>query len=532
MESPAITSASRSTLLQQTTRTLFSDTPARTPSSELPNTMPRPQSQQKFTNGVQEDVRLSGPPTLRTDQEANVSISNLMDFSNTSLLVQDTVLSDDSSEVVLQKGDGQRDSDLLSLSQKYSRNSSDQFELSPELQLGRGDTDANRLSGPVHNLHTPSAPQDHKQDSRLRRTGGTPSSGLPLEDLEQTLLEITRTKTPQLPTRARQRIGHMGMTTLEEEDDLITSTERLSISPLMNTDYAKSPVNKDLESYGMSDRTARTDSTKSGKVFRSWTGSNVLSNLQGKDALGNTHDEQTKTRQISGGSQKSVTFSEHVDEKSFQSFGGLSAGNLEDLEEEYKRDDVDLDIIDVHSMQADMFDDLNAQSPEIRAKPAETERTASPLGETYLRRSPQSKLGEESSRSPLDSALHSGLDLSPDFASNPSPRLQLLEHISPTITPSKTPKLTTRKGVLSQGNLVSSSSMTGQSRSPFADQSSGYSDTPPVHLSHHTQDSLVEGLSNLKLSSPGYRAGMMNGRENMTHHTPKATLEFEGLFGK
>ncbi|XP_072039028.1 uncharacterized protein [Amphiura filiformis] len=546
--SPAVSSSMRSNLLQQATRNLFVTPPSNTQHeipariqnefTETTDTLSSPHSQrQTFADKTEDDVRLratpSGVPTQRTTQ-GDISISHLMDFSNTSLLLQDTLLSDDSSDDILRRRSDEQltvetdEQSSLTMSQHQYR--TQQYRLSPP-DLQSPVSDRTHESKTFQNAHIPSTPGYKDRDSV------TPTD-LPLEDLEQTLLEITRTKTPQLPTRARQRTNHQRvMAPLQEdvEDDLITSTTRLSLSPLMNTDFEKSPAFRDSTRSQWVDNVVRTESDQ---VFETRTGGNVLNELSEWNAAQN--GQHTKTRPQSNGSQKSVTFSDHVDQHSFLDLSNVSKESHEESETGHEDDDADFGIIDVHNRQA--YEYIEVKTPESNIITAKQNTDGSPpadnndsfFSETYLRHSPRSKDGKESAHTPLDSVLQSALNFSEVHSPDPAQRMKLLEHISPTITPSKTPKLATRKGVLSQGHLVSSSTSSRSqdyvpSRSSFNgfDQSSGYSETPPVE----DDDSLVLGLSNMKLSGSSYRhTGDRQTAQEKVHHTPRANLEFSGLF--
>ncbi len=533
--SPAVTSSAGNKLLEQATRNLFI-TPAKTDDTsgriqnEIPERMQTKTSQEEpnYADRTDSGVRLLGTPneapSQRTTQKvADVSLSNIMDFSNTSLLLHDTVLSDESSDDILkgksieasyaEKMDGSRPS--LSHSQQESR--TQHYSLSPPDYQSP-------VSVSTQGLKSAQSPL-LQLNPVYKSAAGTPPD-LPLVDMEQTMLEMTRTKTPQLPTRARRRV----MSPLEEnhEDDLITSTSRLSLSPLMNIDFDKSPAFRDTSPSDVVEVTRTVGDVKSNQLFET-TGNNALNELgEWNPSLQTSQSGQRKkTRPLSGSSQKSVTFSEHVDQHSFRDLSYLSEEGHEEAASGHK-DDADNGIIDVQSMQA--YEYIEVQPTELNIIPPERGVRDSPLvdanafSETYLRHSPRSKVVENSSQSPLDSALHSRLDLSEVYSLDPAQRMQLLEH--PTITPSKTPTIARRKGVLSQGHAVSSS-MIKELQDRSSTSFNGLNQSPSLGPDNDS------GFSNVKLSGSLFmNASDVKGAEDKVQHSLRTTMDFGGLFGE
>ena len=548
--------ANRGTPLQKATRTLFANTPmvkkgqgdqpdriqddawkrgtpqevrttpkeARVTPKEVRATPKEvtPKEVQATTQGVQ-----------RQQRQTDVSISNLLNLSNGSNTFpsqEDNYINED---YILQMGE------YVHLKDDSGTSDNDVKSSPADVWLDNYEPELRRTGS---STNTPVSSK-----SASIRTDLTPTS-LPLEDLEQTLLEITRTKTPQLPLRSRQRVRQVSSILEEEEDDrehdLITST-RLSLGPmLVNTSLGDfSPASKET-SESAAEKVART--------------SNGLP--MGDAAV--SHGEPAKTRPASSGSQKSVTFSDHVDEHSFQDLGRTpsTGSRLDEVAEEQDVDDDAFDIIDVHSSPSLDFDEitkpahggvsshgvsLGASLDAVhsqRKSPAgenlsrvQRDRDGSPLehdngliSEAYLRRSPQSKPDLFTSKqSPFSNVFESGLDLSEAMSPDPSNRMHLLEDVSSMMTPSKTPKLGQRKSALYQGNISSGSPFNGLNLSS----------------SHRTPDSLDndlsflrKGLTDLKLSTSSTRGGVVSKRTDAaaatTQRPVRNALEFSGLFGK
>ncbi|XP_038076890.1 uncharacterized protein LOC119744812 isoform X2 [Patiria miniata] len=258
------------------------------------------------------------------------------------------------------------------------------------------------------------------------------------EDLEQTLAEIFQTRTPQLSTRAKTRIAARkqgsSLSSFQEEDE--TNSFGTPSLPNRETDLTEG-LTPDLNLLRQDRLRRQTESIGFHPRNDPLNFSQPRKN-QADVSL-------NKVRQVSGGSQKSVTFSEQVDEHSFldQSITNSEQSNVDSPSRDY------ISPLGTPSDKPGPDESLQTPGNSSSSSPQEIpgKDRGTFLSDVYLAHSPPppNRPSETLFTSPLEGQLLSDSDLGQDFSMNLSTAIDdLLVPISPDITPSRTPKLTSR----------------------------------------------------------------------------------------
>ncbi|XP_022109973.1 uncharacterized protein LOC110989705 [Acanthaster planci] len=305
------------------------------------------------------------------------------------------------------------------------------------------------------------------------------------EDLEQTLAEIFQTRTPQLSIRSKTRIAARkhGASLFSWKEEYETKTSVPGTPSLASRKAGPAEgLTPDLNLLRQDRIRRQTESTRSHPEQEP-----VHVSQQGRSQA---DVSISKVRQVSGGSQKSVTFCDRVDEHSFldQSLASLDQSNADTTSRQE------------YSLQGSPSDkpgsDESAQEPPGSAPRSKTPETpghdaSTFLSDVYLAHSPPpaNRPSEALFMSPLEGQLLSDSDLGPDLSMNLSTAIDdLLVPISPDVTPSRTPKLTSRQ-------------LSANSTQPSAREK-----TPPSsHISEHP--SFVESVPHLVDDIIGLKSG-------------------------
>ncbi|XP_033634752.1 uncharacterized protein LOC117296020 isoform X2 [Asterias rubens] len=310
---------------------------------------------------------------------------------------------------------------------------------SPETQGETSFLPSNRLQNHLLDLDIEVSPDDdqrsftdHEFDSPLLVRRPELS-----EDLELTLAEVFQTRTPQLSTRAKTRIAahkqKEPLPSFKEDDEMTSSTHGTPLTLHRDTDIIEG-LTPNLDVIRQ-DRIMRQKQTRTQQP-------------QAPDPTPSAELSSSKVRQVSGGSQKSVTFSDHVDQQSFNISDFSPDRSNVDMTPPNDHESVDDPYVQAGQPRPSGYSILGmANNGSIEEHRSPEKATNTFLSEVYLTHSPppQDRPSEGLYASPLQSDLLSDSDLGQDYSMNLSKALDdLLVAISPEITPSRTPKLNAR----------------------------------------------------------------------------------------
>lgn len=225
--------------------------------------------------------------------------------------------------------------------------------------------------------------------------------------LDEELSDIFQTRTPQLPDRLRRKIEAEGESPQPPSNGSVSMHDS---SLHLRTISGSSSTH---EQFGLIPEVRKLDMTSSLEEDSSVSG--------GLDDRSMAVDRLNRTK--SGSSQKSVTFSEQIN----RAVESISEETMPVMEDEW------------HTSPAhDRISPLRTDSPQREVSMQRSESGI--LGEEYLVSSPKPPLNQSSH---IDDAFSIDLE-SPDggevFSMN-RPIEDLLEHISPMISPSSTPQI-------------------------------------------------------------------------------------------
>ncbi|XP_072167455.1 uncharacterized protein [Diadema setosum] len=363
-------------------------------------------------------------------------------------------------------------------------------------------------SSPLGNVG--SEPSFDGTDGLVSNTPAKVTTPLGLIEMDQQLSEIFGTRTPQLPGRLRGRVSSASPTFISNRDSagkgISPSVDRVKA----NLDLGSSPLSEELSDVLQGDMfSVGYESKESDEIKAKFP---IRENVRKSGIMSSRKDSAPPKKHGSNGSQKSVTFSDHVDEHNISSRsvadGSFIGGEVFD-------DDGTATPLGMHSASESSHTlptsftngSTTAPSPSL---------DGSKLPDTYVSPLPNGKV--EGNVFSLDDPLEDDQD----SLLESSVRIEdLLVHVSPAITPSATPNL--------RGSRMSSSRLSSASPGSMSRSAS----KPTYLLSPHLNDSsglsLPADISGLSLDNEGllstHDASILKDRSNSQLITPdrKAT---------